>query len=401
MNGCALVIDDGIGKPNDKINEIITALEAEGTALIKYNDMVDINTWNNFAGISFIILDWDIRGNEQTEIPQEARAAGVDVAATLKAARIRNNITFIKEMLKRYFVPVFIFTQQVIDAEVKPKLEADQQILSVLDRRVFVKHKNELTGKKVKIFLNNWLKCNRTVFALKMFEEQLNKSKNAFLIEVGDLNSEWANLVYNTIKLDHIGDDKQPIMYLLNSEFKDFLTSSLLGRMGYIDFNAVKFVSKIRKDRLPKIDVDKIYESIKFYKYIAAVDNGQAYEGDIYQLKDNGQFKNEYLLNINAPCDLRKDKIFLLVGRTKTKYRECGKSFYSLPCFAQKAAIEFRFGDIHRITKPADLSYINITDTQSSRNYERIGRITPPYITAIRSEFAHFISRQGIPRHPK
>jgi len=401
MNGCALVVDDGIGKPNDKINNIIAALESTGTVFIKSNKIINKNAWDNLAGISFIILDWDIRGEEQTKIPKKARDLGVDIAATLRITRSNDNIVFIKEMLSKYFVPIFIFTQQVIDTDVRPKLEADAKILSVLDKRVFIKHKNDLTGNKVKTFLEHWLKDNRTAFALKIFEEQLSLSKNAFLVEVGDLNSEWANLVYNTIKIDHIGDDKKPIKYLLNSEFREFLTNSFLGRMNYINFDDVKFVSKIRKDKLPKIDIDKIYESIKFYKYSTAVDNGQAHEGDIYQLKENGQFKNEYLININAPCDLRKEKILFLIGKTKTKYRDDGKSFYSIPCFAQKASIEFRFDDRHRITKPQNLSVIEIFESQSSKNYERIGRITPPYITAIRSEFAHFISRQGIPRHPK
>ncbi|MDR1589852.1 MAG: hypothetical protein LBS51_06630 [Oscillospiraceae bacterium] len=143
-------------------------------------------------------------------------------------------------------------------------------------------------------------------------------------------------------------------------------------------------------------------DAVSAYKYGRDIDDGQAFEGDLYQRYENGQPNNEYLTNINAPCDLRKEKMLLLVGKTKTKYKENGKSFFQLPCFAGKAAIEFRFDDRYRVSKPADLSSLTVSeDGQATKTFTRIGRITVPYITAIRNEFAHFISRQGLLRHPK
>jgi len=389
LNGCALVIDDELSDAKSSISKMIATLEKEGTLFIKCEDLPAYNTRNNLSGISFIVLDWDIKNKAEVELPDNVR-----VGAALGNIKSEDNISFIKDMLKRYFLPIFIFSQQD-KTSIIAKLEADTEIVQALEKRVFVENKRELTGARVKSYLEKWLKKNRTVFALKMFEEQLNQSKNTFLVEVGDLNSEWANLVYNTIKKDHVGDDEKPIPYSLNSEFGEFLTNSLLGRMGYIDFDNVKFLSRTQK--VPKVDVDKIYESIKFYKYGIDVDNGQAYEGDIYQKYEGNQPKNDYLININAPCDIRKKKILFVQGRAKEKFRASGVAFYSLPSFAKKASIEFRYDDRYRIDKPDNLSEISI----DGRNYKRIGRIIHPYITAIRNEFAHFISRQGIPRHPE
>jgi len=394
LNGCALVIDDEINEPKSSISNMIAKLEAEGTLFVKSKNLPADNARGNLSNISFIILDWDIKSEAQASLPDDVQLGG-----ELRSTRANENNTFIKDMLTMYFVPIFIFSQQE-KTSINMALQSDPKIADTIGQRVFIESKSSLTGKKVKSYLEKWLKSNRTVFALKMFEEQLSRSKNAFLIEVGGLNSEWANLVYNTIKLDHIGGDNKPIQFLLNSEFREFLTNSLLGRMDNIDFGAVKFVSKPRN--IIKEHIDKVFESIKFYKYGNEIDNGQAYEGDIYQQFENGQPKNEYLININAPCDLRKEKMLLLVGKTKTKYRDDGKTFFQIPCFAGKASIEFRFDDRYRISKPDNLSIINIIDdSQVRKTYKRIGRITPPYITATRNEFAHFISRQGIPRHPK
>jgi len=398
LNGCALVIDDEITDATSTVSQIIATLEAEGTLFIKCNDLPPDNARTNLSGISFIILDWDIKSSTENELPN-----GVQLGGALSNVKTNDNIIFIKTILKSYFVPIFIFSQQNID-NINAKLKSDTEIEPAFERRIFVKNKSDLTGKKVKSYLTNWLKKNRTVFALKIFEEKLNQSKNAFLVETGGLDSEWANLVYNTIKLDHIGDDKKPIQYLLNLEFREFLTHSLLGRMDNVDFSAVKFLK--RSQKTPKEHIDKIFESIKFYQYNDCIDNGQAYEGDMYQRYENDQFKNEYLVNINAPCDIRKKKMLLLQGKTKEKFRVSGVAFYSLPSFAQKASIEFRYDDRYRIDKPDNLSTISVdakekNGTIKTLTYRRIGRIVHPYITAIRGEFAHFIARQGLPRHPK
>lgn len=395
LNSCALVIDDEIGVKSSSISKMIAKLEDEGTLFVKSNKLLVDKARNNLSGISFIILDWDIKSKEQLSLPE-----GVQIGSALDGKKTSENNEFIKSILNKYFIPIFIFTNHVIESEVIPKLKEDNEISKALERRIFIESKSNLTGRKVKIYLENWLKKNRTAFALKMYEEELNRSKNAFLVEVGGWNSEWANLVYNTIKLDHTGNDKKPIQFLLNSEFGEFLTNSLLGRMDNIKFDNVKFTSKPKN--IPKEHINKIFESIKFYRYNGEIDNGQAYEGDLYQQFDNKQPKNNYLININAPCDLRKDKLFLLAGKTKQKYRSDGNSFIQLPIFADEASLEFRFDDSYRIEKPKDLSMIEIcVNGKASKTYCRIGRITPPYITKIRSDFAHFISRHGFPRHPK
>ena len=388
LNGYALVIDDEINDANSSIAKMITTLEKEGTLFIKCGDLPAENTRNNLSGISFIVLDWDIKGEEQT-LPE-----GVQLGTVLENARTDENITFINDVLKKYFVPIFIFSQENKDS-ITATLQADTEIVQVLEKRIFVKNKSDLADDNVKTYLSEWLTKNKTVLALKMYEEQLNKSKNAFLVEVGDLDPNWTTIVYNTLKLDHVDKHGNTIsQHLLNLDFRDFLTAALLGRMNHVKFEEAEFNST--NPAISDDEICKIYESIKFYEYGEEIDNGQAYEGDIYQKYEGTQLENEYLLNINAPCDIRKKKILLLQGVTVDNIDKKIVSSYFLPSFAQKTAIQFKYDERYRVDKLDDLSRITI----EGRNYRRIGRIIHPYITAIRSEFAHFISRQGIPRHP-
>jgi len=180
-----------------------------------------------------------------------------------------------------------------------------------------------------------------------------------------------------------------------------------LRRLNNIDFLKIDekmFWNNENTSEIGKIgesDINKIYESIKFYRYKTQMNKNQAYEGDLYQKKVGiSGFADEFFININAPCDLRSDKILLIKGTLidkldKPKIGET-KSTYDLCIFMGRLAIQFKFRNVRYLSRPKDLSNIKI----GSDVYVRIGRITHPYITAIRNEYAHFISRQGIPRHP-
>ena len=168
LNGCALVIDDEINVTESSISKMIATLEAEGILFVKSKDLPTANARGNLSGISFIILDWDIKSEAQAALPDD-----VEIGGALRNTRTDENNTFIKAILKKYFVPIFIFTNQVIDTIVKPKLEVDTEIASALGRRVFIESKANLSGKKVKSYLERWLKGNKTVLTLKMFEESV------------------------------------------------------------------------------------------------------------------------------------------------------------------------------------------------------------------------------------
>jgi hypothetical protein len=400
LNGIALVIDDEINDKKSEISKMLSSLEKEGTFFIKTTNIPTDKARGNLSGISFIILDWDIKSEEQLMLPE-----GVLLAETIRISKIDENNKFIREMLTKYFVPIFIFSQQEKES-IHIALQSDPNIAPTIDQRVFIESKSELKGEKIKSYLEKWLKNNKTVLTLKMFEEQLNQSKNNFLVEMGELATDWVRVVYQTLSKDYKEKGKPLQTELLNAEFNGFLLNSMLSRFEYADYSTIKF-TRLKRSAVTSNDVQKIYESIKFYAYNTPVNTKQAYEGDLYQREGSmlsSELANEFFVNINAPCDLRSDKILLVKGilvdkLDKPKIGET-KPTYDLHIFMGKTAIQFKFRNVRHQNRPSDLSQITIGSGNSAMIYKRIGRITHPYITAIRNEYAHFISRQGVPRHP-
>jgi len=390
LNGCALVIDDEIFKPTEAIYKMVGTLEKNGTYFVKLESLPPSDVIESFSSLSFVILDWKFQDGDAV-----ANLGGARIGAAHADIEREEKIKFISKLVQTLFIPVFIFSNED-GGNIKTTLESDESIKeAILKGRIILKSKSELTGSKIITYLNNWLKNNKTVLTLKKFEQQLIKSKNTFLVELGGLNSDWVNIVYSTICQDYSDiKDAQKLQLLVNREFNEFLINSMLSRIVDASYDDVKFA---KKAKVEKGDIAKIYESIKFFRYSNDINNGQAYEGDIYQKFSNNAFRSEFLISVNAPCDLRKGKLLLLRGKPKEKYRPHNVSSYFIPFLLEKRAVEFRYDDRIRIDRPLDLSKVIDGETE----YRRIGRISHPYITAVRSEFAHFISRQGIPRHPK
>jgi hypothetical protein len=200
--------------------------------------------------------------------------------------------------------------------------------------------------------------------------------------------------VYNTLRDDYKNESDQA--ELLNVEFNEFLLNSFTSRLELVDFSSVEFPTEF--NNIYKDDIYSIYQSIKFYKYNLSTSKNRAYEGDLYQKAndDDNLESNNFYINISAPCELRH-KMLLIKGELVNDSTK-SKSKFDLPIFMGKNAMRFSFREICYMDNQNDYSEIEINDDGT---YKRIGRITHPYITAIRGEYAHFISRQGYTRHPE
>jgi len=399
LKGCALVIDDQVDTESSQLNsifQIVKRLEQEGTLFIKLIDIPsDLDTLvSSMMNVSYVILDWKIESVEQTTLP-----AGSDIGSALRSTNAERNISFIKKVLRKHFIPIFIFTKENIDESVLPTLTQDEEIAKLINnKRLMVKSKDDLSGKKVIKFLNEWVNQNKTILTLKMFEEHLLESKNTFLVEMGNLASDWINVVYKTIKDDNFTDAdyqalstrmKKKASKLLNNEFTEFLTNSLFSRLGTIDFSSIEF-DDCQSDEMT---IKTVYESIKFHKYKDGINNDFPFEGDLYE--SEGIQDKKYYLNITAPCDLR-DKSILLIGGTPTTRNDKNRRSFYVPMLLGNSWVKFDFKDYTKTKQLADFSTIKI----GKEKFYRIGRLVHPFITAIRKECTQDISRQGTPRHP-
>ena len=131
LSSTALVIDDEIVDEKSTISGIISQLEQQGTLFIKHRKLLE--SIDSIYNIAFIVLDWDLMKDEKDAIPE-----GVTLGAALiedQKSKIRD---FIKSIIERYFIPIFIFTQENIES-IKEYLESEGIIKEAVSKnRVYI-----------------------------------------------------------------------------------------------------------------------------------------------------------------------------------------------------------------------------------------------------------------------
>ena len=378
LSSTALVIDDEIIYEESTISRIVAKLEEHGTFFVKRTGL--ISNIDSLSNVSFVILDWDLTKKEKgSELP-----AGVSLGATLIESQKEEIISFIKDVVNNYFIPVFIFSREDTE-EIKKHVIKDEQLKNAIEKsKIYICNKSTLKDEHVILSLNDWLNNSMAVYTFKIMEESIEKAKHKFFNEMFECNPYWPCHVYKTLKKDNSAD--------INSDFQEFLMTSYVSTIEPIQFDNDGFDRDID---LGKEEVLKIYSKIKFFEYSSTVNVGP-HSGDLYVAEDDN---NDYYINITAPCDMRRDEYYFIRGNSNID-KDNPTRFYKVPKLHNKDAICFDLRKVKIFRKPADINKLSVGEKKNKMNFKRIGRLLPPYINALQRKYAHFVTRPGEWRDP-
>lgn len=329
MRGMAIVVDDRAKEEpdvgdTDPINTIIkdmTECFKTGFKLFPCPDFEKSVAFLNNA--SFVILDWNfdeglLSGGNDGEY--------MFVGGTKKDKQDRGNIQFIADVLKNFYVPILIASnddplsikkliENSKDGDDEKYLKAQGTCKKALkSQRLYVCGKSELGSiESIRNFLTKWLKQSPTVRIYLYLNELIQNAKSDFFVNLEETVPNWPIYIYDTI----VGDGKKKNENA-DAEFQEFIVSLFNSRLepqSYENFFTAKEELEIPgADGEDKdLNIDRIYRQIKTQKY--QDDNGDLKPscGDVYQIQEaydevgsNSHDIPKYLLNITAPCDLGK-----------------------------------------------------------------------------------------------
>ena len=110
FKGIGMVVDDQVNSGEDKaIDGIVKYLENDNhLPLVKYEDLPDNIESICFSSLSFLLLDWELNTLvvDGSPIP----------IATLKAQNARDNVDFIKQVVAKVVIPIFIFSNEDVNS---------------------------------------------------------------------------------------------------------------------------------------------------------------------------------------------------------------------------------------------------------------------------------------------
>ncbi len=386
FKGVAVVIDDEVNKEDTQIFKIVKKLEENNIPLLKYEYLPDDDVMENFLNVSFILLDWQLFNK-----PEEA---GLMFDESIF---ISQNIDFIKKLTNKYFLPVFIFSKENFDVIIQ-KLKEEALYIDEGKNFIFVKKKEELiSDEENKIFteIEEWLRETPSIYVLKEWEKSLNDAKNKLFWDFYNINHKWPSVLQKTFQDD--GSD-------VNYELGNFIFKNIMARTEPIQFD--EDILKIEDNDLTQEEIRNVLEAERFIKN-DSLPSDIPFTGDLFKYRADGEDVDRYYLNIRPECDIARKsnpELYCIKGKIinedsinsnnddeisfkKGSFIEKANKTYA-PFLVDGKIIEFTFNDI-KINK-----WNNIKN-------DRVGRILPPYITAIQQKYAFYLQRQGLPAIPE
>ncbi|MDD5672935.1 MAG: hypothetical protein PHC61_02120 [Chitinivibrionales bacterium] len=392
FKGVSIVIDDEVDDTKANITQILKQISSLEIPIVKYAKLPSEGEVSHFQNLSFVLFDWRLI---KPDLSTADVAAGVSIPPGLENAYIEQNIRFIRNLNAVCYCPIFVFTNEDKDFIIA-KLNSEHVFESDKPCNVLIRSKSTLQEEgSLQKAIEEWIKTNPSIYVLKEWEREYQRSKNRLFFEFQNLSPVWPQIMWKCFEED--GGNK-------SLELGELISRNLDTRMKPFEFDETFLKGTDAKP--DRNELRQVLEGAKFLKQLHEKDIST---GDVYleEYQDAEGAKRRYWLNIRAQCDLVRNEnphLYCLPGYELTQKANgkidnisfsqgefVEKGYHAIVPFIDNGKIiEFKFSEFE-IRQKSSLPGASI---------KRIGRILPPYITKIQQRFALYLHRQGLPRIP-
>lgn len=381
FKGIGMVVDDHVNSGNDAINGIVKYLENDNhLPLVKYEDLPDKIESICFSNLSFLLLDWELNTLEDAD--------GLPIPdATLKAQNARDNVDFIKQVVAKVVIPIFIFSNEDVNS-IKNTLSQNHIIDDDEKSPIFILSKSELFDNENKCIMfdkvNEWLKDTPSIYVTQKWKTAYLEAINGMALDMREASPFWPNLLWACYKSDGVNPSE---------EISSLINQNALSRIQPVEFDE-EILSNIKDDN--NCALKNVLERQCFLKKDKL--QTQSTTGDIYQTS-----KNNFSLNVRPACDcVGRDgecKVYLIKGKKLSSSNQ--RKFFDTKYGNFKEQQNFVIvGPIEGEFIRFNFQEMEIKDYEEMKD-QRIGRLLPPFITRVTQKYGLYIHRQGLPRLPK
>lgn len=463
FKGTVVIFDDEVNRADSAIHQVKNSLEKAGYYVACNVNEPSVESLEALYDVAFVICDYlfdggggsAADGDEDLEEdldampfdPVEVRYPGGQIEGG-RADRMAHFLHQARDM----FVPVFVLTAKE-DAG-KELMEANPPISDPY----IISKSNDLTVEKIDSLLGNW--CNQwpALFVYRQWLKGAIGARRRMLADMSKVDDNWAIDLWRLAQKDN-DSEYGPSAH----EFTEIMNRCFMNRFPYsvVDLTWLKDECDRRYKEEGEISnqfVEKILEGERFVELPLEDAASHFATGDLYRGRKEGE--DEYLVNIRAQCDLARDDnpdLFLLKGKPG-KYEQLivpypvvkdkalhfahdEKSFdqneivgmleagrlsrnfsrhikrLSRPPYLENGAVISRSNqcvvlfvagegyidfDLRSliVEQEAERNVIEVEEGNTKVRYEKIGRITSPYVTDLQHRFASYTVRTGLTPAP-
>ena len=441
FKGVGVIIDDEAGKKGKQAYQILISLQKAHIPMVVYKDIPDISVIEALGSISFVILDWDFSSGTLDNLGlDEEEYSDVNLPDGFQEEKRRTILEFLKVLLQKTFVPVFIFTGQRFE-DVKESLVDEGVYQEGKPNRILLKHKDDIPDYNSLIrHVGEWLDTTPSAHVLKLWESEAVISKNKMFLDLYSASPNWVSILLRILKAD-AHDNRKAV----NQEFVEILNNNFVNR---ISPNSEYYSVNTQTSDDNSSDIRSVLQGERYIKYDQECLPDICYVGDLYRKSNDPKFP--YRLNIRAQCDLSRcenPNLYLIPGKVfsikqvtahpgieviqknedivlkideshfilkdllesdvnRNKFNKGMKKYNApvvfsngdiiekkthsiIPCIAEETLVEFSFREFE-VKKKQEIE----------QEATLIGRLLPPYITKVQRAFASFITRAGTTPFP-
>lgn len=389
FSGIAIVVDDEVDDSKANIGPLLKKIKGK-MPCITYAEIPKDDILKHWRGVSFVLLDWKL---ENPDV-MASKAAGVKIPDTVSQEIVDENINFLKKLKDVCFVPVFIFTNEDVGG-VKKILQDNGLFKDGKPNYIFIESKSTLIkGNKLFSEIKKWIKSTPSIYVLKVWDNEYQKSKARLFHDFYDISPIWPQVLWDSFKKD--GSN-------MSFELGEMISRNLSTRMAPFSFN-----ERILNRRLKKIgknEVRKVFEGERFVKE-DKIHKDTIAAGDVFKVS------GKFYLNIRPDCDCIPARgisgsagvddldLYLLEGSklSANKEKKCFLRKYGHFDELDCQAIVFSMTD----GSTYDFRFKNFSVRKwSELKDSRVGRLLPPHIVRIQQRYSLYLQRLGLPRIPQ
>lgn len=310
FKGIGMVVDDEVNSGKDKaIDGIVKYLENDNhLPLVKYDVLPDDIEASCLSKLSFLLLDWELntlKDADGNSIPN----------AALKEQNIRENVAFIKQVVNKVVIPIFIFSNENIDS-IKNSLSQYEIIKDDENEPIFILGKSDLFDNENKCIMfdkvNDWLKKTPSIYVTQKWKTVYLDAINGMALDMRAASPYWPNLLWNNYESDGVNPSE---------EISSLINQNTLSRIQPVEFD--KEILSVKKTCDEQI-LKRLLERQRFISNEYLGDSSST--GDIYK------WGQKYYLNIRPSCDCvgreGKNYIYLIKGE-KVKEKEIQNGLFN------------------------------------------------------------------------
>jgi hypothetical protein len=387
FSGICIIVDDELGKNNstDVIMKIKLSIEQKNIPILAYSELPIIEQIKHFKNLSFVLLDWDINPIEAAD-----KFEGVSLGEVAAGYNQDAIVTFIKEVNKESYLPIFIFSNENIEI-IKTRLVEEKLIDSSKRNNIFIKSKGELINtpdNENVLFdeIEKWMKETPSIYVLKEWGKAIALAQKEIFWEFSAIHHQWPNILWRTFKDDNI----EP-----NYEISYLLLKNIETRIMPLSLESEILEEELHSDDLSE-SITRVIEATKYIKYTPPIlGNSLSSLGDIYKRGNN------YYVNIRPACDCIERR----EGMTDTIYLLKGKVVKKNIPFDEKYGFLEKIGECYVF--PIDdgkiicfkFKDLEVEKYEDYKPYKK-GKLLMPYITYLTEKYSFYLQRQGLPKIP-